>query len=111
QPLRSGFAQAEMPCMRSFMALLLFAAAAHAEPATTLHCGRVFDSTDARLLGEHTLVVRDGRIESVRKGAPEPGTQAVDLSVHTCLPGWIDSHTHLTTRTGPQAYSEGFRLN
>jgi imidazolonepropionase-like amidohydrolase len=81
-----------------------------------VHCGQVFDANSAKLLGEHSIVVREGRIAEVKAGRIDAGSVAadavaIDLSQHTCLPGLIDMHVHLGSQTSPAAYSEGFRMN
>src|SRR5690606_28179353 len=78
-----------------------------------LHCERLFDARSGRMLGEHTIVVEEGRIRSVLPGRaklPE-GTGSIVLAGRTCLPGWTDLHVHLGSQSGPQSYSEGFRLD
>ena len=81
----------------------LIAAPAYALAATTaLYCGEVFDSKTARLVGARTIVVTDGRITQVLRERTTPaGAETVDLAGHTCMPGWIDLHVHLspTSRT------------
>ncbi|MFQ6312282.1 metal-dependent hydrolase family protein [Lysobacter capsici] len=87
------------------------AAAVPAEPLT-LQCGKLFDARSGKVLGARTVVVRDGKIEQVLDGRAEaPGARAVDLSQHTCTPGWTDLHVHLGSQSSPQSYSEGFRLD
>ncbi|MBW8808265.1 MAG: amidohydrolase family protein, partial [Lysobacter sp.] len=87
------------------------AAAVPAEPLA-LHCGKLFDARSGKVLGARTVVVRDGKIEQVLDGRAEaPGTRAIDLSQHTCTPGWTDLHVHLGSQSSPQSYSEGFRLD
>ena len=95
------------------------AAAQQGEPAargaqqdTVLHCGRLFDADSGKLLGEHTLRVREGRIAELRRGIADGAAgDAIDLRAHTCLPGLIDMHVHLDGETSKNAYSEGFRLD
>ena len=85
--------------------------AAATEPVA-LQCGRLFDARAGRMLDAHTVVVRDGRIERVESGRVDvPGARAVDLSGHSCSPGWTDLHVHLGSQSSPQSYSEGFRLD
>ena len=98
---------------RLALAASVFAAgtAAAAEPVA-LQCGRLFDARAGRMLEAHTVVVREGRIERVEAGRVEvPGVKAVDLSGHSCSPGWTDLHVHLGSQSSPQSYSEGFRLD
>lgn len=86
-------------------------AAAPAE-ALALHCGKLFDARSGKLLGARTVVVREGKIEQVLDGrADAPGARGIDLSRHTCSPGWTDLHVHLGSQSSPQSYSEGFRLD
>ena len=75
--------------------------------ATALHCERLFDARAGRVLGPHTIVVRDGRIAEVLAGRSEPvaGATAIDLSGHTCSPGWTDLHVHMASQSSPQSYS------
>ena len=84
-----------------------------AAPATTaLHCERLFDARAGRVLGPHTVVVRDGRIAEVLAGRAKVGDAAiVDLAGRTCSPGWTDLHVHLDGESSPDSYSEGFRLD
>ena len=82
-------------------------------PATAVHCGQLFDSRSGKVLGPHTVLVRDGRIAQVVSGghADVAGVPSIDLSGHTCTPGWTDLHVHLASQSSPDSYSEGFRLD
>jgi imidazolonepropionase-like amidohydrolase len=79
---------------------------------TAVRCGALIDVESGRTLGPHTIVVAGERITAVRPGTDDlPGATVVDLGAHTCMPGLMDMHTHLTSQTSKDAYSEGFRLN
>lgn len=85
----------------------------HATAAdTALQCERLFDSRSGRMLGAHTIVVRAGKISEVKAGRVDvPGARPIDLSGHTCTPGWTDLHVHLGSQSSPRSYEEGFRLD
>lgn len=100
--------------MRPYLpALVLMMAAAPAAAATTaLHCGDLFDARSGKLLGARTVVVRDGKVaEVLPSGSNVPDARAIDLSGHTCTPGWTDLHVHMASQSSPQSYTEGFRLD
>ncbi|TWT17581.1 amidohydrolase family protein [Luteimonas marina] len=101
--------------MRQTAALLLACTAlpAFAADPVALHCERLFDARSGKVLGEHTIVVEDGRIRSVLPGRAKlpDGTASIVLDGRTCLPGWTDLHVHLGSQSSPQSYSEGFRLD
>src|SRR5471032_3342819 len=106
-------------CMRVPFRLAAVAAcvatcfAANASAATTaIHCGQLIDTQAGKLLGETTVVIDDKRIVSVAAGHHVPaGATEIDLSTQTCLPGLIDSHTHLSGQTSPTQYTDQFRWN
>ena len=77
-----------------------------------LQCERLFDSRKAQMLGAHTVLVRDGKVAEVRAGRVDvPGARTIDLSGHTCSPGWTDLHVHLGDQSSPRSYEEEFRLD
>ncbi len=80
--------------------------------AVALQCGKLFDARSGQLLDTRTVVVRDGKIVEVLAGrADVPGATAIDLSGHTCTPGWTDLHVHLGSQSSPKSYEEDFRLD
>jgi imidazolonepropionase-like amidohydrolase len=85
----------------------------HASAADiALQCERLFDSRSGKMLGAHTILVRDGKILEVRAGRIDVAdARNVDLSGHSCTPGWTDLHVHLGQQSNPRSYEEGFRLD
>src|SRR5258706_6111520 len=70
--------------------------AAAEAPVTALRCGHLLDPASGRTTENAVVLVREGRIESVAAGTPLPaGAKFADLSQYRCLPGLIDSHTHV----------------
>lgn len=66
-----------------------------------LLAGRVFDATSDELREKVLITIRDGRIEKVGPAAGTEipaGSEVIDLSESTVLPGLIDCHTHLGMR-------------
>ena len=99
---------------------LLFAQTPAASPApsptpavTVLTAARMFDGRSDSVVPNAVIVVRDGRIAAVGSALPiPPGAAVIDLGDVTLLPGFIDSHTHLTGESGDnyvQDFFDGLR--
>ena len=82
-----------------FLVLLTsFGSAQTTAPKTVVvRAGRLLDVKTGKTLTNQIIVIQAGKIASVGAEAQIPtGTQVIDLSNATVLPGLIDAHTHLT---------------
>ena len=72
------------------------------EPTTTyIHAGRLLaDPASGRVETNKTIVVTAGKVAEIRDGFVGEG-QVVDLRDQFVMPGFIDSHVHLTFESSP----------
>jgi len=88
------------------------AAEAPAPGVTALLCGHLIDTAAGKVLGETTIVIEGGRVKEVRSGLQAPaGATPIDLKTQTCMPGLIDSHTHITGQTSRTEYVDRYHWN
>lgn len=68
----------------------------------SVYCGTLIDGISIEPQSNKTVVIKDRRVESVLDGKPSSGA-VVDFSEYTCLPGLIDTHTHIVESAGDTA--------
>ncbi|MES2319636.1 MAG: amidohydrolase family protein [Pseudomonadota bacterium] len=87
--------------MQKLSALCLLLAASSTQAATqTVDCGRMLDVKAGVWRDKVSIVIENGKVVSI--GPMSQGAGHVDLSAHSCMPGFIDMHVHLTGETQKQ---------
>ena len=82
---------------------------APAAPVTVLRAARLFDGRSDAAVPNGVVVVEGGQIAAAGSGLPVPaGATVIDLGDATLLPGFIDSHTHLTGEAGDNYVQDFF---
>lgn len=81
---------------------------------TYLHCGKLLDTKNGKILEAKTIIISGDKILSINDGYVQPTASediVVDLKDKTVMPGFIDMHVHLEGETNPKRYIQGFTLN
>jgi len=81
---------------------------------TFLHCGKLIDTKNSKVLSEKTIVVSGDKIIAIEDGYQVPKSKEhilIDLKNKTVMPGLIDMHVHIESETNPKAYLENYTLN
>jgi imidazolonepropionase-like amidohydrolase len=88
--------------MKLTLALILAASGLFAQSNTyVLRAARLFDGKRDAPVEPGVIVVSNGLIQSVGSRSIPSGATVIDLGDATLLPGFIDSHTHLTDDFNP----------
>ncbi len=74
----------------------LMAHAAAPEPLVITNAN-VLSVREGRVIAAATVVLRDGKIESIGAGAVPAGVRTIDLKGRYLVPGLVDAHTHVST--------------
>ena len=70
-----------------------------------LHCGKIIDTENGKILTNKTIVVSGNKISSINNGFITPKNLndiVIDLKSQTVMPGFIDMHVHLESQFDPK---------
>ena len=78
----------------------IFVSSAVAQPARpaeplALVRANVLDVRTGRIAANQTVILRDGKVESISSAPPGAGIKTMDVSGRTLVPGLVDAHTHI----------------
>ncbi|WP_298672917.1 amidohydrolase family protein [uncultured Sphingomonas sp.] len=63
-----------------------------------IHAGKLIDGVSATPRTQVSILIRDDRVTGVQSGFVTPaGAEVIDLSTKTVLPGFIESHDHISS--------------
>ena len=96
-----------------FLFYLVFSGFLLHSQQTVLHCGKLIDVRNRKVLEQVSIVVEGNKIVDVREGYITPGAQqkVIDLKRSTVMPGLMDMHVHLESETRKGAVVDRFILN
>ena len=98
-----------------FLALLamLFVCTSTSAQRTILHCGKLLDVVNSKVLNNYSVIIEGNKILDVKEGfATATGSdKVIDLKNKTVMPGLIDMHVHLEGETKKGNTADRFILN
>jgi imidazolonepropionase-like amidohydrolase len=90
-------------------ALSLITSSALAQTPIVLKAARMFDGTSDAVVRNAVVMVDGKRIAAISPASIPPNARVIDLGDVTLLPGFIDSHVHLTAESGENWYLDYFQ--
>jgi imidazolonepropionase-like amidohydrolase len=93
--------------------LILFTTIFYAQDSY-LHCGKIIDTKNGKVLNDKTIIVSSNKIVSIKNGFVKPKNSndiIIDLKTKTVMPGLIDLHVHIESEFNPQKYMNAFTAN
>lgn len=71
-----------------------------------IHCGSLIDVENGVTLKKQTITIEGDKIIDVKSGftRAQDGTEIIDLSDYTVMPGFMDMHVHIEHENTPSVY-------
>ncbi|MDG1713013.1 MAG: amidohydrolase family protein [Woeseiaceae bacterium] len=88
-----------------FLASQTISFTVQAENLRHIRCGKLIDGISNEVRNDQLIVINNDRIEAVEEFNETLNIdfELIDLKNYTCLPGLIDTHTHITEKAGDTA--------
>ena len=88
-----------------FLASQTISFTVQAENLRHIRCGKLIDGISNEVRNDQLIVINKDRIEAVEEFNETLNIdfELIDLKNYTCLPGLIDTHTHITEKAGDTA--------
>lgn len=99
---------------KNIILVFIFSTILLSAQSTYLHCGKLIDTKNGKVIKKMTVIVSGNKITDVKKGYLQPAStndQVIDLTQKTVMPGLIDMHVHIESELNPKSYIEKFALN
>src|SRR2546421_13051523 len=79
---------------------------------TILHCGKLIDVKELKVLTEMSIIIEGNKIIDVPQGyiTATSNDKVIELKDKTVMPGLIDCHVHLEKQTSATAFADQFRM-
>jgi imidazolonepropionase-like amidohydrolase len=96
-----------------FFFLLLITTLQATAQRTLIHCGKLIDTKDGKVVSNVTIIVQGSTIADVVNGftVASATDKVIDLKNKTVMPGLMDMHVHLESETKKGAVAERFTMN
>ena len=80
-----------------FLASQTISFTVQAENVRHIRCGKLIDGISNEVRNDQLIVINNDRIEAVEEFNETLNIdfELVELKKYMCLPGWIDTHTHI----------------
>jgi imidazolonepropionase-like amidohydrolase len=80
---------------------------------TILHCGKLVDVVNSKVLGNYSIIIQGNKIKEVKEGFVSGAAtdKIIDLKNKTVMPGWIDMHVHMESETKKGNTADRFIVN
>lgn len=95
-----------------FIGLFLVVNATYGQQ-TILHCGKLIDVKNKKVLESMSVIIEGNKIVEVKSGyvQAKPSDKVIDLKNKTVMPGLMDMHVHLESETKKGAVADRFTMN